>query len=194
MKFIFLALIPCLWLWPTFECVNVIASVPNLIGLDSLLYNVNQVSNSRQAINKLLSSVYICEIIGDARFWLRVWLAYLCGSLVEIYSFLGSRESSCHIGFIASCHLLRRNTRRSRLHVKTTYASQKWLVTVLLILKLRIWREGVSSGNWGPAFWLIISGWIFEFEIKLTYWWACLNASCPISGRPGSEGRADVTK
>ena len=42
-----------------------IASVPNLIGLDSLLYNnVNEVSNSGQAINNLLSSVCICETRG----------------------------------------------------------------------------------------------------------------------------------
>ena len=59
MKCTFLTLIPYLWLWPNFVSI---ASVPNLIGLDSLLYNnVNQVSNSGHTINKILSLVCICE-------------------------------------------------------------------------------------------------------------------------------------
>lgn len=137
MKCTFLTLFPCLWLWPTFACAHCLCS--DLLELGSLPYNnANQVSNSGQAINGLLSFVCICEITVDLRFWLRVWLAHHCGFLVEIYCFHDSRESSCRIGFIASCQLLRRN--RSRLHIKVTCASQTWLATFLLILNLRIWR------------------------------------------------------
>ena len=80
-------------------------------------------SNSGQAINKLLSSVCICETRGFD--YAHTNVDMLLRLTVSVAAVRARTESV----FIVSCHLLRRN--RSRLHVKVTCASQTWLVSFI---------------------------------------------------------------